>query len=639
MIFPSQVAGRARLRGWVIAAFCTLSCGSALAQTPQSAVSVADNQLPAYKSLRKVTTRQKNEAEDAYLDGARRFKAKDYEGAEHSFLRAMEINPTRDEYVMAVALGRQHQIAQLVQQAAAERQQNHNEKADALLAQARSLDPTNPLVQQHALDQGLHQQATVDQLAGAIPLQATQARHSFHLRGDTRAILQQVATQYGLKAVFDSSLTSKNLRLDLDDVTYAQTIGILQMMANVFVVSVDEHTFLAADDTETNRQRLERQEEETLSLPGLTTEELNDVVNIIRNVFSVRQVSAAAGNSIIVVRAPAETINAVNQTLADLIDGGSEVLIKLQIYSVSNQRTRNIGITPPQQVSAASAAALAQNLISQNQSTVQQLIAAGVIPANASQLQIALALIAAGVANNSLINGAFLKLGGGLTTALISAGNSATLNFALQSSSARELDEIQLRIGDRQSATFRSGTRYPITTSVYSSVATTSTNSALSNITVNGVSLASLLSQNLGGASSATTIPQIQYEDLGFTLKATPHVLRTGEIALHMELKVESLTGAALNNIPVLSSRQLTSDLRIHSGETALIMGYMNEQESAAIDGTPGLSELPGFQSVTDRNTNKQTDELVILLTPVLVRRGHLNLAGPYIPVSNHGID
>ena len=43
--------------------------------------------------------------------------------------------------------------------------------------------------------------------------------------------------------------------------------------------------------------------------------------------------------------------------------------------------------------------------------------------------------------------------------------------------------------------------------------------SALSGITINGVSAASLLNAAVG---TPVTIPQIQYEDLGLTLKATP---------------------------------------------------------------------------------------------------------------------
>ena len=57
-------------------------------------------------------------------------------------------------------------------------------------------------------------------------------------------------------------------------------------------------------------------------------------------------------------------------------------------------------------------------------------------------------------------------------------------------------------------------------TATYSSGISSSLASSVAGLTVNGTSVSSLLSQYLG--STQTTIPQIQYEDLGITLKLTP---------------------------------------------------------------------------------------------------------------------
>jgi len=580
---------------------------------------------PTERAGKKVSDRQANAAEAAYLEGAKSFKAGGYAAAERHFLRAIQLNPQKSEYVLGVTLARQHRVATLLQQAAAERQSAHPQLADALLQQARLLDPTNPLVQQHdASIEGVlplpHQQ-----IAGELQLQPNAGKQSFHLRGNTTELLLQVAARYGIRATFDTALTVKSLRLDLDEVSYEQAMSIAGLMAGVIAVPLDEKTVIIANDTQENRDRLERQIEETLYLPGLSTEELNDVGNVVRNVFEVKQATVQPGKSTLVVRAPAATLVAVNRTLDDLMDGGSEVLVRLQIYSVSNQKTRDTGLTPPQALSVFSPAGVASTLISQNQAAVNQLIASGVLGPNPSQVAIALALLASGIGNSTLLSGAFLKFGGGLTTAVVSAGNSPTIHLLLNTSDTRTLDDIQLRMSDRQTGTFRSGSRYPITTSTFSS-GVSSSNASVNN----------LISQYLGSSAKIVTIPQIQFEDLGITLKATPHVLRGGDITVHIELKIEALAGAALNNIPILSSRQSTSDVTMRAGETALMSSLVSRTEASAIDGTPGLSELPGFQSVTDRNRNEATEELVMLLTPILVRRGHLNLAGPYTPLRVH---
>ena len=46
-------------------------------------------------------------------------------------------------------------------------------------------------------------------------------------------------------------------------------------------------------------------------------------------------------------------------------------------------------------------------------------------------------------------------------------------------------------------------------------------------------------------ARPTATVPQIQYEDLGITLKATPSVLRSGLVSMHIDLKIEALTGTS----------------------------------------------------------------------------------------------
>jgi general secretion pathway protein D len=606
----------------LVHAFCCVSLCSPMLFSPQLKAQV--DSKPALKA----SARDSGAAETAYMEGAKRFKAGDFEEAEKLFARAAQLNPQHGEYVLGLTTARQRRAAQLVQQAALERQKGHDPQANALLAQARSLSPDDLLVQQHFGGGTTEAPGVAHQvLGGEIVLQPLAVRQSFHLRSDTRSIMQQVAQRYGLRVSYDADLNSKPMRLDLDDVSYDQAMQIVLMMGKLIAVPIDEKTILIANDTQGNRDRLERQMEETVSLPGMSTEELNDIGNIVRNIFDVKQATVQPHAGTLVLRASADKLDAVNRTLEDLIDGGSEVLIRVRLYSVSHNKTRQTGLTPPQALNAFSPAGVASSLISANQTLADQIVASGVLGTNPSQLAIALALLASGVSSD-LLSGSFLKIGGGLTTAILSAGNSPTLNLALSSSDSRSLDDVQLRVTDRQTGTFRSGSRYPIVTSTYSSGISTAAGSSST--------AASLLSQYLGSSASAVVIPQIQFEDLGLTLKTTPHVLRSGDVSVHLELKIEALSGSTQNDIPILASQQVTSDLTLRAGDTAMIMGLLTRSQSKAISGTPGLSELPGFQSITDNTGNKLEDEMVLLLTPVVVRRGHVNLAGPYIPFQTH---
>ncbi len=190
---------------------------------------------------------------------------------------------------------------------------------------------------------------------------------------------------------------------------------------------------------------------------------------------------------------------------------------------------------------------------------------------------------------------------------------------------------MQLRVGDHEEATFRLGTRYPIVSSTYTTGLSSASTAALGNASINGVNLASLLQQFAGGSSA--TIPQVTYEDLGVTLTAKPRIERLGRVNLQLELKIEALSGASANGNPVLDSRQFKTDLTVGDGESVLLASSVSRSETAAMAGIPGLSELPGFQMPIADNADRDSSQLVVVVTPHLIRHRSDTLAGPRVRV------
>jgi Flp pilus assembly secretin CpaC len=594
-------------------------------------------------------------AQESYLSGARQLERKDFPAAEADFARAAALSPAREDYAVALALTREHHVSELIQQAAQARENGDKARSKALLAEAHGLDPENAMVNQHLAAAGLMAsggtmgpallrtvavpinqpwQAGLATLAGPIELAPSTASKAFDLRGDTRDLVRQVAAAYGLQASFDDSVTRQQLRFALGAAPYGETMPILLRMARLFTVPLSPKQILVAKDTPENRQRLERQLQETIYVPGSTSTELSELGNIVKNVFDVKLVSVQANGGNIIVRAPEQTLKAVNYVLADLIDGGSQVVLELKLYAVEKTRTRDIGIAPPQSVGVVSTAAEAQSLVAANQSSINQAIAQGLITLTGNYYQNlateAFFLLATGLASDSSLSGIFGILGGGATTLGVSAP-AVTFNLGLNSSDTRELDEMQVRVGDGQTTTFRVGSRYPITTSTYSSGLSSATTSALSGVTINGVSAATLAAQYLG-AGTSVTVPQVQYEDIGLTLKTQPAVQRSGLVSLHVELKIEALTGqSGLGSNPVLTSRYLTSDVTVPEGTAAVLVSSVSKTESAAVDGIPGLGDLPGFQGAADRLAEVDSSDLVLTITPHVVRRRANLLYSPRI--------
>jgi len=100
---------------------------------------------------------------------------------------------------------------------------------------------------------------------------------------------------------------------------------------------------------------------------------------------------------------------------------------------------------------------------------------------------------------------------------------------------------------DAASGTIKSGTRYPIQTSSFSSLSASLPNIPGLTGAGSSSSLGSLLG-SLGG--SVPNVPQVEYQDLGLTLKATPRVLRNNDVALNIDMKIDALSGTAINGNP-----------------------------------------------------------------------------------------
>jgi type II secretory pathway component GspD/PulD (secretin) len=410
-------------------------------------------------------------------------------------------------------------------------------------------------------------------------------------------------------------------------------------MTKTFAIPVQAHTALIAEDTEDNRKRLKPQIEETLYMPGLQENQMTEMANLARAVFDLTSVTASPATDTIVLRGDPDNLKILNATYDSLLNGSTDVMLDIKMYEVDRTNTRNIGFQLPSSIGIFSIAQEAQQLVTANQSIINQAIASGVIKLTGNPLTDLLTqaafLIGSGLASAAQFGNLIGIVGGGLTLSGVYIGGPATINLLLNSSDIRMLDALQVRAGTNQDATFRAGTRYPIQTSIYTYGVQSSVASSIAGLNINGTSVGTLLQQALG--NNQVSVPQIQYEDLGLTVKATPVVLRAGTVQLKLDLKLESLGAGTINNIPVLNSRQITSIATIPVGQTALLASEVSSTEMRSVQGLPGLSELPGFQGTTNTNKTVSTGELLITITPHLVREGGLRMASrplllPYNP-------
>jgi Flp pilus assembly secretin CpaC len=77
----------------------------------------------------------------------------------------------------------------------------------------------------------------------------------------------------------------------------------------------------------------------------------------------------------------------------------------------------------------------------------------------------------------------------------------------------------------------------------------------------------------------------------------------------------------------------MSSEITVGEGESALLVSSVSQTETAAMNGIPGLSELPGFQLPETADLQKNTSRLVLEVTPHIVRRRSQMVTSPRIQV------
>jgi type II secretory pathway component GspD/PulD (secretin) len=566
----------------------------------------------------------KRRATKLYLAASKLFLDRQFEEAMKGFEQAAALDPTDADYRLAAGVARSHAITALIQEAAKDRLLGNEAAARAALERARALDPTNIEINQHIdelADDAVRSQPKplYDQgggtLAGPVQLEPTPGVHSFHLRADREQLIPQVFRVYGLTAMLDTSVHPLLTRFDVDDASFEEAARVLSLDTNTFFVPLDAHRALVAADTVTNRNQFLRQDVETVYLTGLSDEELNDVLSVVKSIFLVQQATLSLSKRAITLRAPQRTLEALNATLESLLEGRSQVMLDVNLIQVAHTSSRNTGTQLPQSMSAFNVTAEADSILQANQSLVQQIISSGLASPN-NPLAILGILIASGQVTNPLLSSGFATFGGGIAESALVPG-STTFNLSLNSSDSRLLDLVQLRLEDGEKGEIKLGEKYPIQTSSYSSLSGSTVN--IPGLTGAGTSssLSSLLSSL---TSTVPNVPMVQYQDLGLTLTVTPKAMRNGDVALIVEMKLSALAGTSIEGNPVLNNREYTGTVTLKEGEATVVATEMDKSQSQAISGTPGLSEIPGLNNVTDKNAQKNYATLVIVMTPHVVR-------------------
>jgi len=456
--------------------------------------------------------------------------------------------------------------------------QQEANKVSRQLKEAAQPSPPNP---SEAAQSALHKR--MEEASGPVELAPiANTPITLKLSADSKTIYETIGKLAGINVLFDPDYTSRVIRVELNGVTLQEALEITALESKTFWRPVTPNTIFVAADTPAKRKEVEQSVIRTFYLTNLSQpNELQDLVNILRTLLDTQRLQQFPSQQAIVVRGTPDQIALAEKLIDDLDKSRPEVVVDVVIMQVQRNKLRDLGITPPTNVSVA--------LIDNTTSTTTT---SGSNVGTGNGTATTTTGSTAGTINlNSLAH--------------LNATNfqvtvpPATASFLYNDSNTKILQQPQIRALDGQKASLKIGQRVPVATGSFQPG-------------IGGVGINPLVNT------------QFNYIDVGVNIDVTPHVHGTDQVTLKIAMDisaVDSYVNIGGIQQPIIGQRKIDHEIRMREGEANIMGGILEETESKSINGIPGLASIPFFRYFfSAENKQRQDNELVFMMIPHIVR-------------------
>ena len=531
-----------------------------------------------------------------YKVGRKAELAGDYDTAVVSYAQALKSDPGNAEYRLRSIRARFEAGQFHVEQGQKDLNKGQLEMALAEFQKAEGIDPSSAIAAQEA-------QKTLDLLAkvkeaeqpkpvGVAPPEDTGlmsappelkplSREPINLKMgpvDARVVFSTIGQLAGLSVIFDPSYVSRQISVDLPNVTLEQGLDAVALESDAFWKPVTSNIILVAPDNPQTRLKLQDEQVQTFYLRNTTTPaELTEITNGLRQLLDITRLQSVAADNAIVMRTTPDKLMLASKIIDSLDKAKPEVIIQVDVLEARLDREHELGIQPPQSL------------------TVTGTPRSAIQPGQATSTSGGTTTTTPEVTLNNLKH---------LSTADYSLTlPGATLNALLTDSTTRVIQDPTIRVTDGATAKLSIGDQVPI---------------AVSTLTP-GIGVAAGGSLNTLGSTS------FQYKDVGVIISVTPRVHPDGEVSLNYSIEVSSVTSQSnIGGIqqPIISSRKIgPADIRLRDGEVNLLGGLITRTETKSLNGWPGVAHIPFLRYFFSNQDNKtEDDEVLIAMTPHVVR-------------------
>lgn len=535
----------------------------------------------------------RNNGNQNYKAGNKAVDLKDYDAAVDYFSKALAADPQNPFYRIKLNEAR-FQAGQLhVHQGLKLREKGDLQAAISEFQRAQILDPSSVIADQElkkTLDMLSDQVRSSQQQGGEQPLMEngepalatappelkplSRAPLNLKMANDTKVVFDTIGKLAGINVIYDPDLQARRIPFEVSNATLEQALDIAALESKTFWKPITENTIMVIPDQTQKRRDYEEEVVRTFYLHNVAIpQDLTEITTGLRQLLDLKRISQVNAQNAIIVRDTPDKLALISKIINDIDKAKPEAVIQVEILQASTDNLKNLGILPPQSVTAT---------INPNYSSTSSTSTTTTTTSTSNGIQLS---------QLTHLN----------QSDVVFTIPSATANFLMTDSSTKIIQNPEIRALDGQQAKLNIGQRVPVATGSFQAgvgVGTTAVNPLVNT--------------------------QFQYIDVGVNIDVTPHIHPNREVSMKVGVEVSSVASyATIGGIqqPVIAQNKTTQEIRLKEGEVSILAGLIQRIDTNTLNGWPWLANVPIMRYLfSAENKEIQDSEVLIVLTPRIVR-------------------
>ncbi len=379
---------------------------------------------------------------------------------------------------------------------------------------------------------------------------------------DLKTVFEVMAKTAGINFVFDKDIRQEaKMSIFVRDNSVEDILNLILMTNQLAYKALNDNSLLIYPNTPAKQK--EYQELVVRSFP-VAYADVKQMVAMVRGLVKAKDIYVNEQLNLFIMRDTLEAIRVVERLVALNDMPEPEVMLEVVILTVSRNNSFQLGPNLPTSVSFGSV-----------------LDAATGLPISGAQPITQLGFD--GLKNFSLPT------------------SQARIDFSHILSNGDILANPRIRVKNREAAKIHIGTRFPV------------------------------FSSNISAGVSAVVTSTPTYLDLGIKLDVEPIIGLHDDVTMKVTLEVSQKgddipapstgSGGSGGSAPVITTSNAETLMTLKDGETQVLAGLIENEETRGVTGLAGLLNIPGLDRLTsNQKVERKKREIILLITPRVVR-------------------